>query len=213
MIGYVNPADPSAGFLKLNSTCPDKPFEKNFFRQNINFCHQFWILARNFCAWQEKFSKEWRWFFSLGFNHKIWCFVVVLFITSGQWDKNFSVFRQNNSDSFVETCILLVPTEFFLKKTLFWRNTLFYHIGILVEYFCVHRWKMIDSVAKTTCYVSMQSVEEIGYFWTVCGLFSQISGFKPKEVRLLANSFWQDFQNYILRIQLFIFRKDIFLEE
>ena len=84
---------------------------------------------------------------------------------------------------------------------------MFYHIGILVKNFSVNRWKNFDSVAKTTFHVSRQSVEEIGIFSTVFGFFSQLSGFKPKEIGLLANNFRQDCRNYILRVQKFIFRK------
>ena len=80
----------------------------------------------------------------------------------------------------------------------------------MVEIFSVNRWKKFESVYKTKFHVSRQSFEEIGIFSTVFGFFSQLSGFKPKEIGLLAKNFWQDGRNYFLRDQKFIFRKDFF---
>ena len=90
---------------------------------------------------------------------------------------------------------------------------MFYPIVTLLKNFCVNWWKNFQSVAKTTFYVSRQSVEEIGYFWTLFGFFSQLSGFKPKEIGPLAINFWQDRRNYILRVQKFTLREDYFWKD
>ena len=120
--------------------------------------------------------------------------------------QKLTVFRQERFGSFIKTAFYVWPAKVRGKNCFFWKKyNVFVCFGFLARRILVMDERFIVALLDllSTCLANMSRILDN------LDIFLELSGFEPKEVGLLVQSFQQDCQKYILRVQKIFLRRGL----